>query len=403
MSIKSKVLFILGTLWGDNGITTHMVTLAKGLMQQGWTVAVATSLASNLEGAQEEATRIIEWFESHGVQYFPISFPELCLTSTNVVNTFKSLSQLDAAIRQCRPQVIHVHSLSVCPQVQLIRLMHRLPLVSTCHLEPDINRLNVKLGGFYNAHFNPTFFGNRVVAVSSELEQAFEQVMQVPRQHIQRIPYGTDNATLRPPSAQERLAARQALNLAPEAKLVCLIGRLSPVKGHDLLFQALAYLQAEGVDAIALCAGKGYGEEEDRIRAQASEAGVADRIRLLGFTDTRQVLWASDVIALPSRRESFGMVISEAMFCGVVPVRTPAAGAFDQIQDGVNGFIVPFEQPQALANRLQQLFENDDLRTRMAAAALEVAQRKFTAARMTQDTIALYNEAIEAIHRPQNA
>jgi glycosyltransferase involved in cell wall biosynthesis len=394
MLIKPRVLFIIGTLWGDNGITSHLTTLTKELMKHGWEVGLASGLASGQEGANEEAIRAIKRFESYGGKFFVVPFPELHLSAKNIADALKSLLKLDIAIRQFKPDVIHIHSLSVCPYVYIMRIFHKISVVSTCHLEPASDRLNVRVSKFVNGYLN-LILGDRVIAISNEIKEVFKRDLKVSKDRIRLIYHGIETEKFRPPYLVERLKAREIFGLVPESKVVCLIARLnSVVKGHDVLIRAISILRSQGIEVIALCAGKGYGDEEDVIRAQASEANVSDLVHLLGVTDARQVLWSSDVLVLPSRREGFGLVIAEAMFCGVVSVRTPAAGAFDQIEDGINGYIVPFDDPEALALRLKQLLEDDELRAKMSVVALESAQRKFTASRMAKDTISVYEEVI---------
>lgn len=391
-SIQKRVLFVPGVLWGDNGITAHLMTLAKGLIEYGWEVAIASNLASGIEGAKEEATSAVRRFESCGVKYFFVPFSKPRLSPKKIGNTFNSLLKLDAVIHQFKPDIIHVHSLAICPYIQIIRFLHKIPFVSTCHLEPSIDRTDLKLALWVNKHFNNTFFGDRVIAISSELKEVFQNVLKVPEENIRLNYHGIESQNLRPPSLEERITTRKMFELAPNSNVVCLIGRLDPVKGHDVLIDALSILKSQGLQVVALCAGTGYKIGENMVRAKASEAGVSDLIRLLGYTDIRQVLWASDVTVLPSRQEGFGLAIVEAMLCGIVPIRTPAAGAFDQIEDGTNGFIVPFDDPIALARRLKQLLENNKLRAQMSLTTLKSARSKFTVERMTKDTIALYEE-----------
>ena len=69
-SAKPRVLFVLGTLWGENGITTHMLTLAKGLINNGWSVALASGLAESVEGANEEAKLAVERFKLNDILVF---------------------------------------------------------------------------------------------------------------------------------------------------------------------------------------------------------------------------------------------------------------------------------------------------------------------------------------------
>lgn len=390
---RSRVLLVLGVLWGENGITSHLLTLAKGLRKAGWEVALVSGLAEGVEGAKEEALRAVQIFEAEEVRHFLVQFPALRLSPGSLAKAIESLLQLNAVIQQFKPDVIHVHSLSVCPYIQVMHLLHRVPFVSTCHMEPAPNRLNVRLGAFANKFLN-TMLGDRVIAISSALKDAFATVMSVPEENIRLICHGLEEERFRPPSPEERRKARSLLGVSANDKVICLIGRLAPVKGHDLLIQALAILRLQGMDVVALCAGKGYGNEAEIIQKQATQAQVSDLVRLVGFTDPRQVLWASDVITLPSRNhtEAFALVIAEAMFCGVVPIRTPAAGAIDQIEDGTNGFVIPFDDPEMLAARLRELFEKDELRTQMAAAALETARKKFTLNRMIEDVISVYEE-----------
>lgn len=394
MSSDSKrVLFVLGTLWGENGITTHLLTLADGLIKHGWDVALASSLADSVDGAKEEANHAVEKFRERNIQVFLIPFPKLSLSINSVLQATHALQHLSQAITHFQPTVIHVHSLSVCPYIHFIRLLHSIPFVSTCHVEPTQKRLGVRLSMLAGGHFK-SLFGDRVIAVSSELKEAYRHVMRVPDKNIRLIFHGIEHEYFRPPTYEERLNARESFGVASTDKVVCLIGRLSRTKGHRLLIEALSLLQAQHLSVVALCAGRGYANEKEIVQLQAKQAGVLESLHLLDFVDTRQVLWASDVIVLPSSQnsEAFALVIAEAMFCGVVPVRTPAAGAADQIDDGINGYIFPFQDSKVLASRLQEILENNELKNSLATAAIKTAKQKFTVDRMVEETIAVYSE-----------
>jgi glycosyltransferase involved in cell wall biosynthesis len=195
-----------------------------------------------------------------------------------MAGAFNCLLKLDAAIRQFKPDIIHVHSLSMCPYIKFIQLLHQIPFVSTCHLEPVTKRLNIKFGEIATKHFS-TIFGNRVIAISSNLKDIFVEYIKVPPKNIKLIYHGIDNNYFRLPSPEERLEAREAFKLAPNSKVICLIGRLAPVKGHDVLIQSLSILKTKGINAIALFAGKGYEKEEDAIRAYAAFLESTAKIR----------------------------------------------------------------------------------------------------------------------------
>ena len=237
-------------------------------------------------------------------------------------------------------------------------------------------------------------WGDRLIAISREIQQFFKESLQVNSTRIKLIHHGIDTTHFRLPSQEEKCLARQEYNLRAFDRVVCLVGRLDPIKGHDVLIKALSILKNQDFKVIALVAGKGYGEELSRVVRQASEHDVTEQVQCLGMVETRKVLWASDIITLPSRREGFPLVILEGMLCGVIPIRTPAAGASDQIQDGIDGWIIPFESPEMLASRIRETFENVDLKSRLSTQALQSAQDKFTIDRMIHQTIEVYNEVL---------
>jgi glycosyltransferase involved in cell wall biosynthesis len=385
-----RVLMVAGLLRGYEGITSHIATLAKGLQQQGWEVG----LACELEAKSEQENRGVKWLEAQGIKYYCVNFPNFSSILKNGINGLKVYQSFQNVLQQFQPDIIHSHSFSVSPFLQIAKLGRDMPIVATCHMNPKVKRehLETKLTSWINRYLNPYFLGDRLIAVSREVKESYLQIMNVPQNNIVSIYHGIDSQYFRPPSKEERFQARKALGLKDNDKVVCLIGRLSPVKGHNILIEAITTLQEQGIKAIALCAG--IGDWEDNIRDYATKLGVSESIHLLGFTDSRQVLWASDVIVLPSQREALPLVICEAMLCGIVPIRTPASGALDQIQDEIDGFIVPFEDPQTLAKRLYQLLQDEQLKSKMSAKALLSAQTKFTIEQMIKQTVCLYEELL---------
>jgi glycosyltransferase involved in cell wall biosynthesis len=385
-----KILFILGVLWGENGITSHIQTLAKSLIAQGHQVAIACDLATASEAAQAQALKAIQRFQDCGLIYYPAPFQLVGTGWQKLGQSWQAVRAIDRIMADFQPDIIHLHSLSLCPQVQIARLRHRIPLVSTCHMEPTPSPLKTQMIGGMNQVYD-RWFGDALIAVSSELKAAF-QALKVPAARIRLIYHGIDNHYFRPPTPPERLAARQALGLEQSDPVICLIGRLAAVKGHAIAVAALAHLKQQGLPVTALFAGKGYGDEEAQIRNCAIALGVIDQIRFLGMTDTRQVLWASDALVFPSqdKTEAFGLVVAEAMLCGVVPIRTPSAGAVDQIDHGSNGFIMPFEDAIALADYLNQIFADPVLRRSLAIAAQSTAQQRFGLQQMVDSTLATY-------------
>lgn len=373
-SARRRVLFVVKQL-SSGGVITHMMSLAEGLIAKGWTVAVCS------RGQVGVHPHGPAWFETRGVRHFTVDFPRTTRVTDAFLHAPRALAQITAAVRVFTPDLLHVHFRSVSPFARAIEAINGVPFVSTLHLA------GIRADRLYRVG---SFWGRHAIAVSSDTEKFLARVFRIRADKIRLVYNGADASHFRPPTDVERVAARTHLSIPADVRVVSIVGRLAPVKGHEVLFRAL---RALGNDrkVLALLAGSGDAASVER---QAREAGVEDRVRLLGHTDTRRVLWASDVSVLPSLQEGFGLVTVEAMLCGVVPVRTPAAGASDQIDDGVNGFIVPFRDATALADRLARLFDDDVTRHRMSAAALSRGRERFTTERMTARTIEVYEETL---------
>lgn len=165
-------------------------------------------------------------------------------------------------------------------------------------------------------------------------------------------------------------------------------------KNQRLLIEALAELRRRGgegfeVRFVGADTGDGYMA---RCRALAAELGVAGQVRFSGFVDAMEACYAeADVFVLCSRREGLPMSVLEAMRAGKPVVATDVGGIAEQIEDGASGFLVPVDDPGALAERLAQLKHDPALRARFGRAARARFEAAFTASRM----VAEYVKALE--------
>ena len=144
-------------------------------------------------------------------------------------------------------------------------------------------------------------------------------------------------------------------------------GRLDPEKGLDVLLRAFARVPGELVLA-------GSGSDEGRLRSLADE-----RVRFLGPLDRDELVpiyAAADVFVLPSRSEPWGMVLNEAAAAGLPLVATNGVGAaHDLVEHGVNGFRVPVDDEDALADALTRLAADENLRRSAGARSVELVGR----------------------------
>ncbi len=170
------------------------------------------------------------------------------------------------------------------------------------------------------------------VAPSRHMADRLAVLLARPARRITVIPPGVT-----PPEVVERTGASPGPTLG-------IVGRLSPEKGVDIGIRALEALPGWRLVVV------GDGDERGALEALAAARGVGDRVRFEGWSATPWALNPGfDVLAVPSRAEAFGLVIVEAMFAGVPVVASAVGGIPEVIEDGVNGILVPPDDPAALA------------------------------------------------------
>jgi glycosyltransferase involved in cell wall biosynthesis len=149
------------------------------------------------------------------------------------------------------------------------------------------------------------------------------------------------------------------------------VGRLWSGKGLDQLLDAFAALHRQSTHDVSLLL-VGDGNDEARLRTRCADEGVEDVV-FAGFHDGDALLElyaAADVFVFPTLGDPFGMVVLEAMACGLPVISTGAAGEIaDRIDEGVNGFVVPPADAEVLRERMELLTVDESLRRRVGDAA----------------------------------
>jgi D-inositol-3-phosphate glycosyltransferase len=191
-------------------------------------------------------------------------------------------------------------------------------------------------------------------------------------------PPGVDHRLFNPGSQR---SARRRLGLGP-GPVVLYAGRIQPLKGVDLLVEAFARITAHHPDATLLIVGGPSGpkgqQELAALRHRAFELGVLSKVKFYGPLPhglLADLYRAADLVVVPSRAESFGLVAAEAQACGTPVVAARVGGLVYVVDDGVTGVLVDGWDPADYAEVLDRLLSDDGLRAKMGEAAVVWAKR----------------------------
>jgi len=217
---------------------------------------------------------------------------------------------------------------------------------------------------------------DRGMVLAEEAKAWYERLPWVADGKLRVLFKGVDISIL-DPARVDGAASRRTLGLPPDALVVGTVGRLVWQKGHAHLLAAAGRLAGALPGARYLVVGA--GEEEQRLRAQAQQAGLGDRVVFAGYRqDIPALMAAMDIFVLPSRRENMPQALLEAMAMARPIVSTASIGVREVVEDGVTGFVVPLGDVDALADRLMALARDAELRERMGAGARARIRNGFT-------------------------
>lgn len=222
------------------------------------------------------------------------------------------------------------------------------------------------------------------VANSALVARELADWLDVPANRIRTIENGVDIMSFHPPSAAERDAARQRLNLHGDAPVVAFVGSGFERKGAFKLVEALALPQCASIRAVIA----GRDRRQDALRRRIETLGLASRVQLLGgVDDPRTVYHAADLFALPSLYDPMPNAALEALACGLPLLVTADTGIADAVRDSGAGVVVT-RSPDDIARGLSKIVAQRDA---MAKAAASLAPR-FDLNATTAQWLNLYRE-----------
>src|SRR6266542_757879 len=381
--------------------------LARGLVEQDVDVV---SLFNNSDSFRIQSGEPVTWTSRY------VGLPRSLEFAVNALRRISprlakrtgndySAVALQAALQSLEFDVLHVQAIhnSYWDHATLAALDASLPVVWTFHdywpfaaesyllVGADGSELRIKPDGPNRQRAikrRLTYFQSRrkcrLVANSHDTARRAREHLDLP---IQVIHYGIPLDVFAPIDKQ---VARAALRLPNDAFVVGFIAdtRGDPVKGFDILRDALAALEESSAWALAL----GRGESGETTIGHV-------RVRMLGHLLNPSFLAiaysAADVFVVPSRSEALGMVSTESVACGTPVIGSNVGGISDVVREGSTGWLFPVGDVQALASRLSAIARDRDSAARLRPVCRTVAVDSWDLAMQARRYRHLYEELVQ--------
>jgi glycosyltransferase involved in cell wall biosynthesis len=367
--MTQKILYLVSEDWY---FLSHRLPMARAARDAGYEVHVATRVGDSAAQIAREGFRLhpIHWRRG----------------SMNPFRFLSAVMEMRRLYRQVRPDL--VHHVALVPTAIGSAAALGLPLV----------RLNALAGlGFVFTSAtvkarlvrwiaNPLLGWllrrpNTAVLVQNRDDHSMVAQLGVPQEQIALIPGSGVEVDILTPLPE------------PDGPFtIGFVGRLLDDKGVRTLVRAHEILAERGVAVRTLLAGAPDPSNPASIPDQVL-AGWRNRANLvlLGQVDDIRTVWAQAHIGvLPSRREGLPKSLLEAAACGRPLIATDVAGCREIARQGVNALLVPPDDPVALANAVETLIKDRDLRLRFGSASRQLAVDEFSSARIGREIVALY-------------
>jgi D-inositol-3-phosphate glycosyltransferase len=272
------------------------------------------------------------------------------------------------------------------------RLKHELnlPLVSTFHTFARVKAEGGDPEPARRERAETDIIGcaDAICVSCTEEERQFRRHYGDPPGRVEIVAPGVEHAFFAP---GDRMGARRALGLGLGAPPVLLfVGRIQPLKGAPVAVRTLAALDRPDASLVVVGGGSGLdGEVEvEKLHALVDELGLGGRVHFVP-PQPHHILSsyyrAADVVLVPSRSESFGLVALEAAACGTPVVASAVGGLLTLVDHGHTGFLVQSRDPEVFASYADEILGNEHLAAEMSVSAAARSRRytwSLTAARL---------------------
>ena len=347
------------------GVETGTLDLAKYLVKAGHKAVVVSA-----------GGELLKELEASGAIHYTLP-----VHKKSFLSILKMVPRLAQIIKKENIDIVHARSRVPAWVAYLACRKTNAVFITTCH-------------GYYKNHpfSRPMGWGKRVIALSNVVARHMIEDLGVPHERVKLVPRSVDLEKFKFTNPKEK--RKQDFNVG-------IIGRLSPIKGHLHFIKAMAKVSRAVPRLKIWIVGDAPGSREaykEEIQVLVRRLGLWHCTQFLGTQrDIPEILSHLDLLVLATTtHEAFGRVIIEAQAAGVPVVASEVGGVVDIIEDGKNGLLVPPADPGLMSEAVMKIFKDLDLAQKLAFAAYEKVKEKYNVELMAQNTLKVYQEALDS-------
>lgn len=354
--------------WG--GLELYALNISKWLLETGYECLVVM-LKGSLISSRLEETKLKSFTIQPRFRLWPII----------------AAWRLSRIIDRQDVDILHVHwGKDLILAVLAKRLSRRKPkLVFIRHM--TITRYK---GDIYHHYIYQNI--DAYLVITKRLQVEAERFLPIDKGKIHLLYHGVPEMERADQSYCQSFLTRQGIQ--PEKFRVLLSGRIEHGKGQHVLLESVHLLQKRGLEVEACLLGhimdKSYYK---KLQKQCETYGLQDRFHYLGFIDRPTYIYnCFDVMVLTTYAETFGLVLIEAMKCGLPVIGSNAGGVPEIIEHGKTGLLYEPGDARGLADCLEQLANNETLRKGLARAGHQFANEVFSQHRHNSQLVRIFHD-----------
>jgi glycosyltransferase involved in cell wall biosynthesis len=379
-----------------NGSAISGLQLANAFRTDGWRTVVIFAHTGPMEDRYRDAghkSEVIEhksWLRRSGYKSF----------LKDVIVEYRNKRKFYPLLKRVNPDIIYINtSVSLAAAVAAKQL--RIPLI--WHLREMFENVGgeLKAPAYLVRFVSPViaYLSTTVVANSSAVANSALGSSKSKQAIV--VHNGVDDNFFTSEILKED--ARGQLRLPVQSCIIGVPGTLRSVKGHKFFLNAVAKIVHKYPHLVIVISGSGNAAYENTLCKQICDLRISERVYFVGALPNLIPFYrACDIVCVPSRSETFGRVVVEALAMSTPIVATAVGGISEIIENKLDGLLVDYGNEQMLADALDRLLGDEEIRSVLAHNGRKKAWQKYRAIDYKNKLVSIANGSIESVTCPDN-